>query len=160
MGLFDWAVGTATQVERIPTWYFKENRRFKFQMMETADSFLFEKKNGRLRAAWDYQYKLAVLFAGYKKLPSGPAMLIYARDILMDQFNILPEADKPTNYFDKKTNERGLKAWLEDKTKTQQYKRQEEVSKKMAQQTQIILLSIPTGLFGLGVLLMILFNLR
>jgi hypothetical protein len=140
--------------------YFKENGHFKFEKMEVEDTFLIERKNGRVIRAWEMLYKLMLPFQGYKNIHRDEVSLAYARDVIFDPFNILEPAERPTGHISKTSNLIGMGAWLADVTRAQEYKRQEESSKHMSIQTQLILLAIPTCLLGLGTFLIILVNLR
>lgn len=158
MGMFDWLVGTATQKGKVTRLHFKDNRHFKFEKTEVEDSFLLEKRNGRLTRAWEMVYKLQVPFLGFKKIPRDMVSLTFDRDVIFDPFNILGDKEKPTGYVSRLSKQVGVDMWVSDITKMQQYKRQEESSKRMAQTTQMVLLAIPTVLMGLGVLIVVLIN--
>ena len=158
MAVFDWLT-TATKEKRTML-YFKENGHFKFQKMDVEDTFLLEKKNGRVTRAWEDMRKLRLPFHGWKGIPRDAVTLAHSRDVIYDPFSLLSPTEKPTGHISAKTQARGIDAWISDVTQTQQYKRQEECSKKMAQTTQIILLSIPAILMGIGVLIVILVNMN
>ena len=159
MALFDWM--TATGKERRTMLYFKENGHFKFSRNEVEDTFLLEKKNGRVTRAWEDLRKLRIPFAGWKGILRDEVTLAHSRDVIFDPFELLTPNEKPTAHIGRKATDMvGIEAWISDTTQTQQYKRQEESSKRMAQTTQIVLLAIPTILMGIGVFIVILVNIR
>jgi hypothetical protein len=158
MGIFDNLM--ASTKEKRTMLYFKENGHFKFEKKEVEDSFLLEKKNGRVTRAWEDLRSLHLPFAGWKGIPRDEVALQHSRDVLFDPFDRMPANDRPMIYVSKKLETRGLTAWISDITQTQQYKRQEESSKKMAQTTQMILLAVPACLMVLAAVIVILVNLK
>jgi hypothetical protein len=158
MGIFDNLM--ASSKEKRTMLYFKENGHFKFDKKEVEDSFLLEKKNGRVTRAWEDLRSLHLPFVGWKGIPRDEISLHHSRDVIFDPFNMIPAGENPAKYVGKKVDGHGLGAWISDITQTQQYKRQEESSKKMAQTTQMILMAIPAILMVMAAFIVILVNLK
>ena len=158
MGFFD--VNTK---EKRTMLYFKENGHFKFEIKPVEDTFLLEKKNGRVVRAWEDLRKLRLPFSGWRNIPRDEVTLAHSRDVIFDPFHMLNPKEKPTGYIAKlqgNSFSAGVAAWISDITRTQQYKRQGESSKRMAQSTQALFLGVATAIFALAAFIVVVVNLR
>ena len=89
MRIFDGIKETKTQV------YFRDNNRFKFIKRPLEYTCLTERRNGELYMAWKHNYANQLYFPGYKGISADTVTLGFARDIILDPFNKIPEGSKP-----------------------------------------------------------------
>ncbi len=75
--------------------HFRDDGQFEFRKLEIEDSFLAEKQQQIVTAAWLMIYKLLKRFRGYGKIGSGMVTISFDRDIVLDSFNQLSDAEKP-----------------------------------------------------------------
>jgi hypothetical protein len=138
--------------------YFREDDKLKFEKKEVEDTFLVERRNGRAVRAWAMYYQLLLPFTGYKGIPQDEVTVAFARDIVFDPFNILPDEVKPQ--AGKLSSEQVEKPWIRDVSTSQFHKRRDESSKKMALTTQVALLGTATVLMFIAVFIVVMINLR
>jgi len=85
-----------SQIERGTQLHFFDDGTFEFRKMPIEDSFLVEKNaKGDITRAWVMYFKLLKRFPGFKNIDSGMVTLSYGRNIILDPFNQLSDAEKP-----------------------------------------------------------------
>ena len=82
--------------------HFRDDGRFQFRRLEILDGFLVDRVGEEIVSAWLMTYKLLKRFNGYRHIGSDMVTLCYDRDILLDNFNQLADAEKPDQGIDLK----------------------------------------------------------
>lgn len=75
--------------------HFRDDGQFEFRKLLIEDGFLVEKEQDIVVKAWLLLYKLQKRFRGYKKIGSDMVTLSFDRDIVLDPFGQLTDAEKP-----------------------------------------------------------------
>ena len=75
--------------------HFRDDGMFEFRKLEIEDGFLAEKQQQMVTAAWLMIYKLQKRFRGYGKIGSDMVTISFDRDIVLDPFDQLSDAEKP-----------------------------------------------------------------
>jgi hypothetical protein len=76
--------------------YFRDDLRFIFRKMELEDTFLQEKnKEKTIIRGWKHFYRNQFPFVGYKNIPAGMVTMSFSRDVVLDPYKLVPEAEKP-----------------------------------------------------------------
>jgi hypothetical protein len=75
--------------------HFRDDGQFQFRKLDILDGFLVEKEQELVVKAWLLFYKLQKRFKGYKKIGSDMVTVSYDRDIVLDTFGQLKDAEKP-----------------------------------------------------------------
>lgn len=118
MGIF-----SNTKLEQRTQLYFRDDGKFSFIKRDVEDTFLVSKVDNIIERGWMHYYALQFAFAGYHKILSDMVTLAFARDIILDPFNIVNEKEKPDK--DKPGAERTLiKTRITEIAETQRYKHQ------------------------------------
>lgn len=122
--------------------YLRDDGKFTFRKLPIKDTFMVEKKGDEILKGWKHFYKLQFPFAGYKGMQADMVTLGFDRDIILDPFGIVKDADKPDK--GKPINEN---KFITEIAETQRYKHQ-------AKPGQQLLLNKVTIFLGIGTLLM------
>lgn len=91
---------------------------FEFRQVEIEDATMLEKKDEEVYKAWPHFYGLQYPFYGYKNISAGMVSICFDRDIIVDEFNILADSEKPA-----KGNSL-VKDWITKKAESRRYKMQ------------------------------------
>lgn len=76
--------------------HFRDDGQFEFRKLDILDGFLVEKQvQDVVVKAWLLFYKLQKRFKGYKKIGSDMVTISFDRDIVLDTFGQLRDAEKP-----------------------------------------------------------------
>ena len=75
--------------------YFRDDGQFQFRRLDIEDGFLVEKEQDAVVKAWLLFYKLQKRFRGYGKMGSDMVTMSFDRDIVLDPFGELNDAEKP-----------------------------------------------------------------
>lgn len=103
--------------ERRTQLYFRDDGSFQFRKLFVEDTFLVEKVNQNIVKGWKLLFKLQFPFDGYKALSADMVTLGYSRDIILDPYGIVSEAEKPEPGMDKLN-----KSWITQIAEAQLYK--------------------------------------
>lgn len=82
--------------------HFRDDGQFEFRKLEIEDGFLVEKEQDVVTKAWLMFYKLQKRFGGYRKIGSDMVTVSFDRDIVLDIFGQLSDAEKPERGSDLK----------------------------------------------------------
>jgi hypothetical protein len=83
-------------VEKALQLYFRDDLRFVFRRLELEDTFLEQRnKDKTIVKGWKHFYKNQFPFVGYKNIPAGMVTLSFGRDVILDPYGLVPEAEKP-----------------------------------------------------------------
>ena len=91
--------------------YFQDDDKFRFVRRLVEYSCLVEKAKGNLVRGWKHFFGNQYYFSGYKSISAGTITLGFARDIILDPFNKIPEGDAVSEK-PKSKDAAGLKKWI------------------------------------------------
>ena len=75
--------------------HFRDDGQFQFRKLDILDGFLVEKVQDVVVKAWLLFYRLQKRFKGYKRIGSDMVTISFDRDIVLDTFGQLKDAEKP-----------------------------------------------------------------
>ncbi len=76
--------------------HFRDDGQFQFRKLFIEDGFLVEKEGDAITSAWMLLYKLLKRFDGLKGVGGADMVTIsYDRDVILDTFNQVTDAEKP-----------------------------------------------------------------
>lgn len=97
--------------------YFRDDGKFQFRKLLIEDTFLVEKVQGDIVKGWKHFFQLQFPFAGIKGIAADMVTLGGSRDIILDPYGIVGDADKPDK--NKKINEN---SWITEIAESRIYK--------------------------------------
>ena len=104
--------------------YHRPDSNLQFRQVQIEDSDLVQHdQKGMVCTAWPYFMVNQFAFNGHKGMPAGMVTLSFDRDIILDPFGVLEDADKPEKGKGKYENPL-IKDWIIRKGESQRYKAQ------------------------------------
>lgn len=92
MGLFSFG----PPKEKRTQLFFRDDGKFQFRKLELEDTFLVEKnKDDVVQKGWKHFYRNQFPFEGYKGIPADMVTMSFARDVLLDPYDLVETRDKP-----------------------------------------------------------------
>lgn len=140
MNIFGLAKEKRTQL------YLRDDGKFLFRKLFIQDTFMVEKKGDDVIKGWKHFFKLQFPFAGYKKMKPDMVTLGYDRDIILDPFGIVKDADKPDKHRAINDNK-----FITDIAETQRYKHQAKPGTQLLLNKVTIFLGVATLLIVLAI---------
>ncbi len=97
--------------------YFRDDNAFTFRKLPVQYSCLAEKAGDALKRAWKHFYCCQIPFPGYGNMKSGQVSLGFARDIILDPFNMVPMSENSGG----KPSKAGMKDWIANIAENQRH---------------------------------------
>lgn len=132
--------------ERRTQLFLRDDGKFTFRKLPIQDTFMVEKKGDEVVKGWKHFFKLQFPFPGYKRMKPDMVTLGYDRDIILDPFGIVKDADKPDK--NKPINEN---KWITEIAETQRYKHQAKPGTQLLMNKVTIFVGVATLIIVLAI---------